>query len=367
MHTAPGMANQRQQGTGAESQMLQAGRDIVVTGLSAADVVEITRREVARVAEELSLDAKTVAEERVKALGDKILERFSRTPDQLGAFKDPDFQFSLSDAGRAAASNDDEHTEDLLVDLLANRAEAGNTSRVRLATSQAIRAADKLSIETLNGITALWALTFLSPKNLDDVASQLRSEIAVAESLAALGLPDDDWLQEAEALNLTRGVGGQLVSRKTYGEIRLERAARHLLPGIPKQQYDEAVQAEDSDMPDLTGKVLPHQLKPDHVVLRGSDRESFLALFDPEVTPPPALDQLIAMNGFGERDPQAVEQWNRLLHQRPAVATVEAWWDAVPYAELTLTGRVIGFVNGKRHVRFVGAQTVAELLSSGRA
>jgi hypothetical protein len=44
-------------------------------------------------------------------------------------------QFSLRDAGRAAVSNEDKHTEDLLVDLLTNRAEQGNHSRVRLATS----------------------------------------------------------------------------------------------------------------------------------------------------------------------------------------------------------------------------------------
>lgn len=103
------MSNQKQSAS-AESQLLQAGRDIVISGLSPADVVEITRREVARVAGELTLSAKTVAEERVEALGNKILERFAQTPKHLDAFKDPDFQFSLNDAGRAAASNDDEHT-----------------------------------------------------------------------------------------------------------------------------------------------------------------------------------------------------------------------------------------------------------------
>jgi hypothetical protein len=360
------VSNQKQS-AGAESQLLQAGRDIVITGLSAADVVEITRREVARVADELTLNAKTVAEERVRALGDKILERFAQTPEHLGAFKDPDFQFSLNDAGRAAASNDDEHTEDLLVDLLANRAEAGNTSRVRLATSQAIRAADKLSIETLNGLTALWALSSLGASDPDDIAAQVESARSVAGAVAALALPDEvDWLQEAEALNLTRSYGDGLMTRKGYREMLQERAAAHLVTGVPRQQFTESLALGGEEIPDLTGKVAEHPLRPNFVRLLGNDRESFLRLFDAPISPPPQLEELITMNQFGSRDPEAVEQWNVLLDEIPAVARVEAWWDGLPYAELTLIGRVIGFVNAKRHIAFAGAQTVAGLLSRER-
>jgi hypothetical protein len=128
------MARQDQR-AGSESLLLQASRDINIVGVSPADVIEITRTEVGRVLDELTLTAKAVADERVRALGDKILERFSESPQLLGAFGEPDFQYSLGDAGRAAASNDDPHTEQLLVDLLANRAETGNAAMVRLATS----------------------------------------------------------------------------------------------------------------------------------------------------------------------------------------------------------------------------------------
>lgn len=359
------MTNQ-EQAAGAESQLLQAGRDIVIGGVSAADVVEITRREVARVVDELTLSAKEVAEERVEALGNKILERFAQAPEALGAFADPDFQFSLNDAGRAAASNDDQHTEDLLVDLLANRAEAGNTSRVRLATSHAIRAADKLSIETLNGLTATWAVTFLVPAHPDDLASSVQSIRRVADALHALGLPESiDWLQEAEPLNLARTYGGGLMTRKRYRDFIQSRVADHLVSGIPTQDFQDLVNR--GDLPDLTGKVVPHSLKPDTVRLLGRDRDAFLDLFDPAITPSPPLEELISANGFQGRDDAAVEAWNSLIEEVPSVRRVEEWWDGLPYAELTLIGRVIGFVNARRHVQFEGAETIAQLLAAERS
>jgi hypothetical protein len=360
------MSNQQQK-AGAESQLLQAGRDIVISGISPADVVEITRREVARVVDELTLSARTVAEERVQALGNKILERFAQSPEYLGAFRDPDFQFSLNDAGRAAASNDDEHTEELLVDLLANRAEAGNTSRVRLATSEAIRAADKLSLETLTGMTALWALSFLSASDPENLESLLASLANIANAVAALDLPVGiDWLQEADALNLTRRYGGEVISRRPYRDMQQQRAAEHLVTGIATERFNEMVAQGGEDIPDLTGKVAPHRLKSDHVRLLGKDRESFLRLFDEPITPSPQLEEILVSNGFGTGDPEAVERWNALVDQTPAVATVESWWNGLPMVDFTLIGQVIGFVNAKRYVRFAGAQTVAELLSRSR-
>ena len=135
--------NDQSQKAGADSVQVQAGRDIIV-GVTAEEVVSITRTEIAQSVELLTAMAKDVAEARVKALGDGIIDAFCSRPELYRAFADPDFQFALRDAARAVASTDDEHTEQLLVDLLTNRAEEGSTTRVRFATGQAIRAADKL-------------------------------------------------------------------------------------------------------------------------------------------------------------------------------------------------------------------------------
>ena len=352
----------QEQSAGSESILLQAAGDIIVGGLSAADVVQITRNEVARAVDELSLTAQAVADARVKELGDRILERFAQSPTLMGAFADPDFQYSLRDAGRAAASNEDPHTEELLVDLLANRAEAGNTSRARLATSQAIKAADKLSLEGLNGLTALWALSRLSPMNDVSAATYLASVSAVAQPVVGLPLPGDAlWLQETDALSLTRTYMENITTRKTYRQYAQERAAKYLSAGIPAERYGEL--QGDPALPDLTGKVVAHDLKPGFVRLHGATREEFLEGFPAEFVVSPPLDELITTNGFGSQDDIAVARWNELIEADPAVSAVADWWDATPWADVTIVGHVVGFVNARRHIAFTGATSVSELLT----
>jgi hypothetical protein len=143
------MSPRQNQSAGDESQQQQAGRDIInitQVGVSREEIVAITRDETRRaIQDELPTIAQDIAGERLHRFGDKVIDRFERDPAIRPAFADPDFQYSLADASRAAASNDDEHTDDLLVELLANRAEQGNSARLRLTTNRAIQAADKLS------------------------------------------------------------------------------------------------------------------------------------------------------------------------------------------------------------------------------
>jgi len=354
----------QEQSGGSESQLCQAGGDIVVQGVSAADVVQITRTEVARVLEDLTLSARTVAEERVKALGDRILERFAEAPGLLGAFSEPDFQYSLGDAGRAAASNEDAHTEQLLVDLLANRAESGNTSRARLATSHAIKAADKLSLETLNGLTSLWAVGHLTATEVDRASAHVATARSVAEALATLGLPSEaNWLEEAEALNLARMYSGGLITRKPYRECIRSRIPAALSTGIAEDKFAELIGKPGSALPELAGLVTEHQLKAGFLALGGEDRESFLKMLPDGFSPSAELEELITANGFGVQDPDAVARLDELLDQSAAVQALAAWWDGTPYVDVTVVGRVVGFVNARRHMAFHGAQTVSELLS----
>lgn len=342
--------------------LFQAAGDIIVAGVTAADVVEITRAEVSRAFDDLGLAARAVAEERVRALEDKIFERFAESPELMGAFADPDFQYSLRDAGRATASNEDEHTEKLLVDLLANRAEAGNTARVRLATSHAIRAADKLSLEALNGLTALWTISTLGASNKNLVQEQAASARSVARAVLALPLPpDNSWLQETDALNLTRSSSGGLVTRKPYRELLQDRVAPHLVHGIPQDRYRELLEPQEAL--DLANKVAKHQLKPEFLVLLAATREEFLQDLGEGFAVSQGLEQLITMNGFGARDPEAVKSWDDVLFAQPDVPTVAAWWDATPFVDVTMVGNVIGFVNARRHINFSGIASVSELLT----
>ncbi len=307
----------------------------------------------------MTATAKEVAEARVQALGDKIIEAFSDRHELVAAFADPDFQFSLRDAARTAASSDNEYTEQLLVDLLANRAEEGNTARVRLATSHAIRAADKLSKEALNGLTAIWALSFLwSPGATFD--ESLTGESSDAGTLVALGLPSDNgWVSDLDVLNLARLQ--TLGRRNAYVDVLAHRFRAFLVPGIDGEA-DQALLAETQQaVPELRSLIIEHPLKPGYFMLTPSDEEAVKAALPEGATRDQSISAIIGKNGYGMEDNTARASLAALTDAAP-LATVRDWWSTVPTFDFTVAGDVIGFVSARRHFGIANARSIADLL-----
>jgi hypothetical protein len=361
------MTMRRQQQTaGTSSQQFQASGDmeVHVHGVTAADVVSIIRTEVDAVRGELTAmasQAGSLAEARLRAFQDHVVDQFAQAPQLREAFADPDFQFSLRDAGRAAVSNDDQHTEDLLVDLLKNRAERGNQARVRLATSHAIRAADKLSVETLNGLTALWALEHLKAK-VPGIVNALLTGENIARPLIEMGLPGDaTWTQDAEALNLVRTL--PISTRTVYRQFLTQQVAPYLNPGINQAESAELIAQATEQCPWLRDKLQPHPLKEGFIVLPGATADEFTATIPPEYEQTAEIAQLIGRNGYGQQDNTATTEFAQRINQSDALSRIADWWDKVPALNLTLIGSVVGFVNARRYVQFEGARTIAELLA----
>jgi hypothetical protein len=355
--------SRQEQRAGDGSTQIQASGDVNI-GLTAADVFEIIRTENQRVIEECSSVARQTADDPIRSFGNSVREAFQDKPELFAAFGDPDFQYALADASRAAASNDDEHTERLLVDLLTNRAERGNTSRARLTTSQAIRAADKLSAEALIGITAEWAIFRIQGLPPHLVVAHLISAENVATKLRALNLPaDQGWLDEADALGLVRITDGALMHRKPYKQLIQDRVAAELVPGFDPAECGPLVSALITSFPGLIEACPQHQLKEGFLRLPGNSREELLAQHTGgEVNGD--LEQLINTNRYGARDPLAVTELERRVSVQPNAVAIAEWWDALRPASPTLIGQVIGFVNARRYLDFSGPQTVAELLQT---
>jgi hypothetical protein len=364
------MAGQEQV-AGEGSQQFQARRDMSVTvlGVSAADVVEITHAELSRVRDELTLKvdaARSIADARLEAFERRILDAFAEKAELREAFADPDFQFSLRDASRAAVSNDDQHTEDLLVDLLKNRAEQGNHARVRLATSRAVQAADKLSLEALKGLTAVWAVGRLGPA-IPGLAGGLASHESVANAVIGMGLPEGTtWTEDADTLGLVRLSSSGILTRRPYRQALQEAFVAYLNPGIELESSRALIEAATSACALLGQFLAPHPLKPGFVILPGKTQDEFLAALPPDCERTPELDQLTAQNGYGMQDQAAVAEFGKRIDQSEALSTVAAWWDEIPVMDLTVVGSVIGFLNARRYVQFGGARTIADLLSLPR-
>jgi hypothetical protein len=354
--------NKQAQQAGDNSQQLQAAGDINMFGVTAAEVVEITRIEVSRVLDELTLSAKGKAETRIEALSERVIEHFKDKPELFEAFGDPDFQYSLRDAGRSAASNDDDHTEQLLVDLLANRAHEGNSSRARLATSHAIKAADKLSLEALNGLTALWATGSLQPLS-EDFASQIASASHTAEVLVGLDLPSDKgWVRDAEVLNLVRVHAGVIMNRTSYKVMLQNKVAVNLVSGIDMEAFSSLVATVISAIPELNNQLTAHPLRSGFVKLSGSNEDELFERLPDHAAESPELQQLIDQNGYGNQDATAIGKLDEVVSSVPSLTALAAWWDGAPPLDFTVVGEVVAFVNSRRHLSFTGAATVGELL-----
>jgi hypothetical protein len=363
---SPGRHEQDQE-AGDNSEQQQAARDIInitQVGVSAADVIAITRSETKRIIEEeLTPAAERIAHERLDQFGQKMIDRFAEDPQLRKAFADPDFQYSLRDASRAAASNDDDHTEDLLVDLLANRAAEGNSSRLRLITNRAIQAADKLSIEALRGLTATWAVTTLGPSE-PSALGYITAGAEVATVVLRLGKETDHgWIEDLEALGLARTTSGIAVSRKSYKQLLTDRAAAHLNGGIDEEIHRDVIGSAVAECPWLGQLLVPHQLKPGFLALAGTTADAFRNLVPADSPQSAEIEQLIALNGFGVQDADALAKFNELFDQAEPLVEIAAWWDPLPMFDLTLIGRAIGLVNARRHITFSGAQTIAEMLA----
>lgn len=335
---------------------------VVVNGLSAADVVEITHTEISRVKEELTLVAQDTAEARINSLIEAVTDHFADRPELFKAFGEPDFQYSLKDAARAAASNDEEHTEQLLVDLLANRASEGNGARVRLATSQALLAADKLSKEALNGITALWAITYLRWEG-EELSARLSQAEEVAQSLLVLGLPaEPSWIEDADALNLLRVQHAGSRTRRTYTEVLRAKVREHLQPGIHPAWDQDLLDTVEKQVPGFTELLRPHPLKVNHLMLPHKSIDEVRETLPAGTSPSWQWMMLVRKAGVGTESRRAVEALDRILKERAAFSQIESWWNSVPMTDFTVVGDVIGFVNGRRYLEIEGVQTVGELL-----
>ena len=313
----------------------------------------------ARVLNDLSLNAEKLAAERTEKFASRVIEHFQSRPELFEAFGQPDFQFSLQDAGRVAASSDEEQTEQLLVDLLANRAEAGGGARAKLATSQAIKVVDMLSPEILTGITALWTVLFRRP-NAQDFSGRVTFVARTTEDLVEMGLPQSQaWFHDSDALNLLRSLGG-IVARMSYREMIERKLEAHFVTGLDPAAVAELLNEAEVLAPGFQGRLRPHPLKPGFVTLPSASREDFLATFSSEVANSDVMQQLASQNGFGGRDPETNKAIEEIM-AHPPITTFAQWWDALPAGEPTVTGEVVGLINAQR-LSLTQKQTVGEFL-----
>lgn len=175
------LGEQQEQSGGPGSTNLQAGRDIVYTGMSYDDVRQISLDLIHANLFAFQTEMERVVEGRVKQFVDLFIERMrSESPEAIEGIKDADVQFSLVAASRDYARTGDPELGDVLVDLLARRCAAETRTLMAVVLNDAITTASRLTSKELSILTLAWKLfrtKYMKMTSLDALRDYLRDDI----------------------------------------------------------------------------------------------------------------------------------------------------------------------------------------------
>lgn len=167
------MSRDQEQSSGADSENYQAGRDIVISGMSAEEVRQIALD----VYSANFLELRGVAEEIALARAEKVtvafLERiFAESPESAKNLNDPDVQAAVFTAQSEFAKSGDEDLGKLLIDLLTDRVKQSDRNLRALVLNEALAAAPKLTEGQRRAVALIFLIRYTrTPLILGDAGS----------------------------------------------------------------------------------------------------------------------------------------------------------------------------------------------------
>jgi hypothetical protein len=143
---------------------VQAGRDVVLhVGVTADEVRALASDTFKADFVKMLGMAEAIAEARANKVLDAFIERIERAnPSALQYANDPDFRYSLYTAQKTAARSGDANLQDLLVELLVERACEAPRSLLQLVLNESIEVIQKISNAQINALTLAFVLRHLT-------------------------------------------------------------------------------------------------------------------------------------------------------------------------------------------------------------
>ncbi|MGF6995177.1 LPO_1073/Vpar_1526 family protein [Paraburkholderia sp. GAS32] len=248
------MAFGQQQGqeAGDNSFNAQAGRDLVIVGVTYAEARQIALDVFRANAVELAGLAQQTARERAEHITEKFLDELqSRHPAGIQQTSEPDFQHSILEAQKAFARSGDEKLETVLVDLLVERAAEKERSLRQLVLTQSIETMSRLAADQVDLITVIFLLRH-------------SREISMGSRDALLAYFRDKVLPLADSIPKSGSVYPYLaytgVATVEMGAISIPEIIRRVYPGLVSNGQEPArfdsIRARESEQA-LAGLIAP--------------------------------------------------------------------------------------------------------------
>ena len=136
--------------SGDNTQNLQAGRDIVIRGLSYTETKDLVKTEAQLVFKQNSLLLANEAYNLVLSRSEELLDSFlkkleEKKPESIETMRDPGMQYSLFNAQKEYAKTGDRNLADLLEDILVERAQNPKRDLMQIVLDECISVAPKLT------------------------------------------------------------------------------------------------------------------------------------------------------------------------------------------------------------------------------
>lgn len=145
--------NQNQQ-SGDSSTNIQAQNITINQGLNSEEARNIALDIYRSNFIELSSEAAKIALDQIKSFNDKFITKLHEENSNLiQKFQDPSFQISLLNAQRECVRSNDKNIEDLLVEVLIERAEQDKRGIMQIAFEESINVLPKLTDKQINILT----------------------------------------------------------------------------------------------------------------------------------------------------------------------------------------------------------------------
>lgn len=181
-------ANQQNNSNGTQNNV--QGTQIIFTGVSVSDVIDISKTQAENVFYKLWQDnAPKLQKEAIEEMDRRVLEFqkdfFSKASKELNVedlekFSDPDVQFISNEAIKSVARRDVKELNDLLSDLLISRLKNDNEDLKKLVLNEAITTINKLTVNQLKIISLIFLVKYVKYNDIDTLEKLENNYVYIA-------------------------------------------------------------------------------------------------------------------------------------------------------------------------------------------
>lgn len=334
------LLNDQYQSGGDGGVNAQAGRDVIIHGVTYTEAKQIALDVYRANALALQGEAVRIASERAEHLVDEFLQKMQQGgAQQFQEARNPDFQYAMFEAQKTFARSGDQNVETVLVNLLAARASEPEQNLRQVVLNEAITAMARLTSAQIELVTLIFVLRHTKNTNINRL-DDLRAHVARLEPLAAC-IPNGD----------------AVYSYLVYSGIATEQVGSISLPGIFRSEYPGVFAKGYGE--DVFAKILEREPSAQQIVIPclNDPAKKQVSALDKRV-----LDERCAELGLSDQtkkelhdlltqnlmDEAEIESWFAMLGE-PVQRIFTGWKShALQRCALTSVGIAIGHANAVR-------------------